>query len=553
MLRTETGATSSFLILSLITYSSFIPSIVAKAISNPNAPRSNPLGLDYSPAPPPDKGPALSAHASRNKDLLPAQIGGIVGAYLLSLCIVGTVLLILGRRLRRQVELEAKSLEVELVSSISQGVYAGSTGPTPVSPSNLRNYSWPSPDRKQAIYEFPPAGNPDPAAFVFPPRQDIEAAAPYVYPTHNSIYSHQSNPSIDTKVVEADREMLARDLEDIYAHVMEQEEAKAAGVDVRSMPPPKIPNAQPPASAPQSKNSKHKPADISINDDSKSTKTHSRASSILSSFTSPRSPKSPRKKGIRGMRISSPIATPNSGAFSHSDEEPLTPRNYVYRAPPPVPKNQGTYAQSQSYEGESPTRSIADTLSTVTPTSPQLPNSTQSSKSPLPALNTRNLNLSLRSEKNSASPRSATTTATQSQPPHSKANPKSLDLQSQSPISQSSTLHTTTTNPTTRTLPFRQQFQSTPLASPSFSQTKTTILERLPPSHRNGPQTAGLRTPFSGGAVPYSPYQPFTPMVPITPRLVTKEDRKRMKRMQGPKTPVVELVSDAEDVWDSGY
>ncbi|PQE23361.1 hypothetical protein CJF32_00009449 [Rutstroemia sp. NJR-2017a WRK4] len=515
----------------------------ARAISNSNVPRSNPLGLDYSPAPPPDKGPALSAHASRNKDLLPAQIGGIVGAYLLSLCIVGIVLLILGRRLRKQVELEAKSLEVELVASTFQGVYAGSTGPTPVSPSNLRNYSWPSPDRKQAIYEFPPPANPDPAAFVFPPRQDIEAAAPYVYPTHNSVYSHQSNPSIDTKVVEADREMLARDLEDIYAHVMEQEEAKAAGVDVRSMPPPKIPNAQPPASAPQSKNGKHKPADININDDSKSTKTHSRASSILSSFTSPRSPKSPRKKGIRGLRISSPIATPNTGVFSHSDEEPLTPRSYVHRAPPPVPKNQGPYTQSQSYEAESPTRSIAETLSTVSPTSPQLPNSSQSGKSPLPALNTRNLNISLRSEKNSASPHSVT----QPQPPHSKPNPKPLDL---SPISQSSTLHT---NPTTRTLPFRQQFQSTPLASPSFSQTKTTILERLPPSHRNGPQTAGLRTPFSGGAVPYSPYQPFTPMMPITPRLITKEDRKRMKRMQGPKTPVVEMVGDEEDVWDSAY
>ncbi|KAM3074978.1 hypothetical protein ACMFMG_007559 [Clarireedia jacksonii] len=553
MLRTETGATSSSLILSIITFSSFIPSIVAKAISTSNVgPRSNPLGIDWSPAPPPDKGPALSAHASRNKDLLPAQIGGIVGAYLFSLCVVGTLLLILGRRLRRQAELEAKSLEVELVSSTFQGVYAGSTGPTPVSPSHLRNYSWPSPDRKQANYEFPPSVNSDPAAFVFPPRHDNEAAAPYVYPTHNSIYSHQSNLSIDTKVVEADREMLARNLEDIYAHVMEQEEAKAAGVDVRSMPPPKIPNSPPPASAPQSKNGKHKPADININDDSKSNKSHSRASSILSSFTSPKSPKSPLRKGIRGLRISSPIATPNTGAFSHSDEEPLTPRSYVHRAPPPIPKNQVPYAQSQPYEGESPTRSIAETLSTVTPTSPQLPNQPESSKTPLPALNTRNLNLSLRSEKNSASPRSAATTATQSQLPPNKPTPTPISIQSASPISQASTLHPTASNPTTRTLPFRQQFHSPALASPSFPATKTTILERS--ANRNyGPQTAGLRTPFSGGAVPYSPYQPFTPMVPITPRLVTKEDRKRMKKMQGPKTPVVELVQDAEDVWDSGY
>jgi len=83
--------------------------------------------------------------------------------------------------------------------------------------------------------------------------------------------------------------------------------------------------------------------------------------------------------------------------------------------------------------------------------------------------------------------------------------------------------------------------------------TKTTVLERT--NRSNGPQTAGLRTPWSGGAVPYSPYQPFTPMIPVTPRLVTKEDRKAMKKAMRaiPKTPTMEMVGGDDEIWDSGY
>lgn len=70
-----------------------------------------------------------------------------------------------------------------------------------------------------------------------------------------------------------------------------------------------------------------------------------------------------------------------------------------------------------------------------------------------------------------------------------------------------------------------------------------------------GPNTSGLRTPWSAGAVPYSPYQPFTPMMPITPRLVTKEDRKKMKKMEKMtgRSPTVDLVMSDEELWDSGY
>jgi hypothetical protein len=36
--------------------------------------------------------------------------------------------------------------------------------------------------------------------------------------------------------------------------------------------------------------------------------------------------------------------------------------------------------------------------------------------------------------------------------------------------------------------------------------------------------------------------------MPMTPSLVTKEDRKRMKRMV-PKTPTLEMVKSADDIW----
>ncbi|KAM0320122.1 hypothetical protein ACHAO8_000717 [Botrytis cinerea] len=548
--------------------------VFANPVSARKLSRSNPLGIDWSPAPPPEDGPPLSAGASRNKALLPAQIGGIIGAYLFSLCIVGILIIALGKRLRRQVELEARALEVELVDSTFAGVYTGSSGPTPISPSNLRNFSWPSPDRKY----FAPAINPDPNAFVFPSIQE-SYPNPYIYPTQRhhsiqqSIYSHQSQPSIDNKIVEADREMMNRNLEDLYAHVMEQEEAKAAGMDVRNMPPPKVPGGVSEVAPhhqvqPSSRKlAKHKPSEINTNDD-KSTKTHSRASSIISALTSPRSvpksPKSPRRKGIRGLRISSPIATPHSTTFSHaaSDEEPLTPREYVHRAPPPIPRNQAPYGYTSS-NGESPTRSIAETLDTISPVSPQ---------QKLPSLNTRNLQISLKSEPNTASPQSAeertktmfsrplraapSKNSLLHKPQTSNGSSASPDSPSSSTAIGSTSTYQTASNTSsapTRSLPFREQFQQNML-SPNLP-TKTTILERVPRDNgqkTGGLRTGGLKTPFSGGTVPYSPYQPFTPMMPITPRLVTKEDRKKMKRAM-PKTPVVEMIKSEEDIWDSGY
>jgi hypothetical protein len=72
-------------------------------------PKSNPLNIDWDPAPSPEDGPPLSAGALRDKSLLPAEIGGILGAYVFVVCIVGIALLLLGRKLRMSVQRAAKA------------------------------------------------------------------------------------------------------------------------------------------------------------------------------------------------------------------------------------------------------------------------------------------------------------------------------------------------------------------------------------------------------------------------------------------------------------
>jgi hypothetical protein len=80
------------------------------------------------------------------------------------------------------------------------------------------------------------------------------------------------------------------------------------------------------------------------------------------------------------------------------------------------------------------------------------------------------------------------------------------------------------------------------LSSPSAQNVKQTTFERTMPL------SPGQRTPWTGAPVPYTPYQPFSPVVPVTPSLVTRADRKRMRQLQ-PKTPTMEMVSNAEDLW----
>lgn len=548
----STRITASISATPFVLLLSITPSTTANLLTD--IPKFNPLDIYYEPAPSPEEGPPLSANALRDPTYLPAEIGGIVGAYVLCISVIGIGLIIVGRRSRKIAEKLARERDIELVASTHEqrelSLYkeGGNYDPSPSTPgiNPSRNFSWPSPEKTDRN--------------------------PYIFPLSSKISVPGSPPPNDSKVdhriVSQDKEMMDRNLEDLYAHVMEQEEAKANGIDVKELPlpaqlagigpvPPIAPQRQ---SSPPKKFSKlgRRPSELTIDDQ----KHHSRSSSLMSSLKSPG-----KRKTIRG-KISSPVPTPLSSTFpaQASDEEPLTPR--YYKPAPPVPTDQEPYYGSHNRNvsansTSSPTRSIAEQIS-YDPTQPNHQNyqTHRQNKSQISVRTTSTRGgdpISASSATSQTPLYPLRTNPTLQAPP--QRTPQPLQLH---PTNPSTNILKSTLSPpphpqpqsqsqtqTTRALPFRAF--DPPLASPSFSHTtKTTVLERTSPLSP-GLNTAGQpRTPWSALAVPYSPYQPFTPMVPVTPRLVTREERKVKERKEA-KRPVLELIKSEDELWDSGY
>ena len=411
----------------------------------------------------------------------------------------------IGRRLRLAAQRSKQALSVEMIQP--QTVSPVHQYPSPLSPSSgtsKQNFSWPSPQKADRN--------------------------PYVFPSVNQPQSPGHDPPIDNRVVEADRQNLQRGLEDLYAHVMAHEEAKAASgaASMTSLPqppfsPPPMQRQPLPQSSPQrpTKNSeKLRPSAINT-DQSKSQKTQSRTSSLMSSL-------SRKKGGVRNMQISSPIPTPLSQTFPlgyASDEEPLSPVHYSPPPPPPIPKDQVPYTHSRNNSSVSKDPSPVSPVESIDaqlarPMTQHSYKSSQVSIQPIPPM---------------------------SNPLQSKPSKKGLviNTNTNSPTSSGPPSN----NGSTRTLPFRAYDPPAGISSPTFSQTtKTTVLERKAPTVLS----PGLKTPWTAGTVPYSPYQPQTPLTPYTPTLVTKQERKMRKKLEG-RAPAMEMIKSDEELWDSGY
>ncbi|OAA59487.1 hypothetical protein ISF_06422 [Cordyceps fumosorosea ARSEF 2679] len=469
----------------------------------------------FAPTPAPEDGPAFSAHALRNKKYLPIQVGGIVGAYGVALIFVAIALLCLSNTRREHLLGGDEEDEADAYASAFEQIctprFPTEPNPFPLagrsSGGQVPNFSYKSPTRS----EF--SGTP----YVHPPTSPGQNSGPGV------------DLQVDQAVVAADREMAQNQLEAMYKHVMEHEEAKEKGIILES---PVVGPANQRGSA---MSKKSKPTSLNLSSGGEE-KTRSRASSFFSSL------RSPRKSKPRGLNISSPIMTPQTGTFPrHEDQEMSTipPRHYAPAAPPPVPTEQG------SHIGQARSSGIVVPL-----TPPELsPTGVQSIDGRLGAQLAQ------------------ISTSKDMSPPPAEGDPESAVSQhSQAPLlglptspKPGVTFGTLPSSPrpgarfqrgnapsavrTGGTLPLRAYEPS--LSSPSAvgQTTKQTVFERRGPL-----SPGGGRTPFTANAVPYSPYQPHTPCVPITPSLVTKEDRKRMKKMV-PKTPTVEMVRSADDMW----
>ncbi|KAG9757970.1 hypothetical protein KCU73_g4140, partial [Aureobasidium melanogenum] len=157
------------------------------------------VNIDNGPAPSPEDGPPLSAHASRNHNLLARQICGIIGAYLATIFILGGFLLTFGRRMR-QAALSASAINsVEMVKpSITQ------FDDSPLSPHSQR--SWYSPRRLKK-------------------KRSMQGSTRTV--SNPSSPAVQSIASFDPGVIEADRVARQQELEHLYAAALAQEAAKS--------------------------------------------------------------------------------------------------------------------------------------------------------------------------------------------------------------------------------------------------------------------------------------------------------------------------------------
>ncbi|OTB02173.1 hypothetical protein M426DRAFT_322882 [Hypoxylon sp. CI-4A] len=491
----------------LLVFSTFTPFCSASVIQD--------LHNNYfDPAPSPEDGPSLSAGALRNTAYLPAQIGGIVGSYALSLVVVAALLLILAKKRREHLSAGDEDLDDQVqyqfaFPPLQAGVQYPQYGLDPPK-SPIKNFSYPTP---------------------LTPLSATGPTSPYIVPSLHSTSTLGANPLVDPRVVAADREMAQQQLEEMYKLVMEQEAAKEAGV-VLDQPPAPLPSQ---ASSKQGilKRGKNKPANLNL---AETEKPQSRASSILSAF------KSPRKKNVKGISISSPIMTPMSGTFPRHEEEEMSaipPRHYAPASPPPVPSDQAFYPRTSRHPGA---------VAPITP--PDIsPESTQSIDERLGHMRSNSQYtdpdpVSAVSERSTAplvglpsSPKPGVNRF-----PSLPASPKPGSTFPISPREQSfSRPNAPSAVRTGGTLPLRAYEPA--LSSPSIQTTKQTTFERATPL-----SPSGLRTPWTGAPVPYTPYQPFSPVVPITPSLVTKADRKRMKQLQ-PKTPTMQMVRSDDEMW----
>jgi hypothetical protein len=466
-----------------------------------------------------------------NNKYLPAQIGGIVGAYAISLVLVAIILLVLSKKRRQhltaandELNFEEKPHNVVVEPSFPRDLAAQSSSPIQYPPSahgsqsatspSVPNFSYPSPIRT----DFPSTPN------------------PYVVPSPiSSIGAPGVSPLVDQRIVVADRVMAQQQLEDMYKYVMEQEEAKQRGI-VLDAPPIPGPSPRPTSdrsSATLSKKEKNKPASLNLNA-TREEKSQSRASSILSAL------RSPKKKPNRAISISSPIMTPQSATFPRPEVQEMNmipPRQYTPAPPPPIPTDQVRYGRTSG-----------------APLTPDMsPQSIQSIDGRIgsqfgPYSHGYGHGRNLSQAPTEADPESATSEHSQVPLVGLPSSPKPGARFPSLPLSPKPGATFQRPNPpsairTGGTLPLRAYESEVGSPSAVAHTTKQTVFER-----KNNPLSpSGNMTPYTAG-LPYSPYQPFTPCVPMTPSLVTKDDRKRMKRMM-PKTPTLEMVQSSDDTW----
>lgn len=505
------------------------------------------VSIWQAPAPPPGKGPPISASALRDPSFLPAQIAAIVGAYVFSVLVIGSAILLVGRRLRRAAQESPRSLAMEMMkpklthlnvdmpnlfdtSPISPAKSNQLYGQTPESNIDMKN-NWPSPNPNKSVRNSSGWGS---------IRKGHKKQAPSV---------QSSVVTFDESVIEDDKERNQKEMERLYAAVLDHDEKKSmsnlnSSIGEEQQSPPELQYLRspkqtsfPPSSFPEPRSDTKSPARTNTRSSRTSNKPtplslHSRNSSrsSIGSFS--------RKRGIRNLPISPPMGSPDlipDYNDAYGESEPLTPRIYDDPGPPPPTPPQQKAMKSRENVSKatrlSPQVARFSDSSLRSPRSPAFPG-VQSIPEARPVLETMD-------GSNSISQRDLN---------KGKRTPAPLTLRTQALAGSHSQRNAEEHHHPLRSapLPFRQPHPTNYNADRPPSTIKATVLERKVPNH-------GLRTPATGvPQTPYSPYMPYTPLTPMTPsRLVTREERKRREKEEGRRVATIEdAVQEEPDMWD---
>jgi len=352
--------------------------------------------------------------------------------------------------------------------------------------------------------------------------------------------------TFDESVIEDDKERAQKEMERLYAAVMEHDERKSSSAlnvadqGLQQHPPelqhlristqPSVPPPQSGINAPsrtstKSPRSSSKPTPLSL---------HSRNSS-RSSFGS-----FSKKRGVRGLPISPPMGSPDLVPDYNStcgEVEPLSPRVYDDPGPPPpTPSHQSAIKPRQ---GRLDRARLSPQDARFPPVSFRAP---RGSMPPSPTVQTI--------PEVSKQPMFQDEVSGQPMAYHSASKPKRTPapLALRMPGNATSSSQRQRASPQTAPLPLRNP-HPTAYNADRTSTIKATVLERRVPN-------SSLRTPGTGVPMtPYSPYMPYTPLTPVTPsRLVTREERKRREKEGGRRVATIDdAVEEEPDMWGDAY
>ena len=514
------------------------------------------------PAPPAASGPPFSAHANRNRADLPYEIIGIVGAYVGTVLIVGSLLLTVGRKCRKQAQSMAQQPK-EMVKPLVRVM-----DPSPISPASQR--SW----------------------YNLRAKKSTGSVRSGMSPGMDSV------ASFDRQVVEADRARGQEEMERLYAAVMAQDNQKnTSQQNVADVPPEYSGRGYPPRLITDNPNFRHlqgsgpaspqtpmspyraiyppdsdlpggpmsprspikaeyqnysMPRENSADGALRPTRVERTPSSGSGSQPAPQKDSKKLRKSLRSIKISGPIMRDDN---SDGLLTPLSPRTYADPGIPPEPPTAGTTRTADSNFHPPTTPGTSRTI----PDEYGLNERSQERMDEIRALPAAYPQRGVQPYAYNNQPQAVTDAASTRPDPNKSAS----STQNTLPFREMNRQYAADQARQAAAFPLspgQWNNASNPLASPgtpglnyitSAGPVKTTFVDARKNHLALG--TGGLRT---GQATPYSPYMPFTPLTPVTPRLATRQERrqreKEERRARGALT-AEDAVVEEDEMWSSGY